>query len=102
MLGEEFGFLGTISVIGLIVIITFLGFKISNSNNQSDFNRLLGLGIISNFFFAAFINMSMVIGLLPVVGLPFPMVSYGGSSMLAYFIDFGIILSIQRSSQFRS
>ena len=102
MLGEEFGFLGTISVIGLIVIITFLGFKISNSNNQSDFNRLLGLGIISNFFFAAFINMSMVIGLLPVVGLPFPMVSYGGSSMLAYFIGFGIILSIQRSSQFRS
>ena len=102
MLGEEFGFLGTISVIGLIVIITFVGFKIANSNNQSEFNRLLGLGIISNFFFAAFINMSMVIGLLPVVGLPFPMVSYGGSSMLSYFLGFGIILSIQRSSQFRS
>jgi len=101
MLGEEFGFLGTISVIGLIIIITSVGFRISNSNNQTDFNRLLGLGIISNFFFAAFINMSMVIGLLPVVGLPFPLVSYGGSSMLSYFIGFGIILSIQRCSQYR-
>jgi len=56
---------------------------------------LLGFGIISNFFFAALINMSMVIGILPIVGLPLPLVSYGGSSMLTYFIGFGLILSIK-------
>ena len=98
MLGEEFGFVGTLSVIGLILTITYLGYKISNSNLQNNFERILGLGIISNFFYAAFINMSMVIGILPVVGLPFPMVSYGGSSMISYFIGFGIILSIHRNS----
>ena len=98
MLGEEFGFVGTLSVIGLILTITYLGYKISNSNFQNNFERISGLGIISNFFYAAFINMSMVIGILPVVGLPFPMVSYGGSSMISYFIGFGIILSIHRNS----
>ncbi len=98
MLGEEFGFIGTLSVIGLILIITYVGYKISNSNSQNQFNRILGLAIISNFFYAAIINMSMVIGILPVVGLPFPMVSYGGSSMISYFIGFGIILSIYRDS----
>ncbi len=97
MLGEEFGFIGTVSVIGLITVITSVGYRISNSLNQTNFNRLLGLGIISNFFFAAIINMSMVIGVLPVVGLPFPLVSYGGSSMVTYFIGFGIILSLHRS-----
>ena len=97
MLGEEFGFVGTLSVIGLILTITYLGYDL-NSNLQNNFERILGLGIISNFFYAAFINMSMVIGILPVVGLPFPMVSYGGSSMISYFIGFGIILSIHRNS----
>ena len=62
-----------------------------------NFKRILGYGVISNFFFAALINMSMVIGILPVVGLPLPLVSYGGSSMLTYFIGFGLILSLKIS-----
>ena len=96
MLGEEFGFLGTLSVIGLICLITYLAYHITGKFLHDNFNRMVGYGIITNFFFASFINMSMVIGILPIVGLPLPLVSYGGSSMLTYFIGFGIILSIDR------
>ena len=98
MLGEEFGFLGTISVIGLICLITYLTYSIASKSFSDNFNKMIGYGIISNFFFVSMINMSMVIGILPVVGLPLPLVSYGGSSMISYFIGFGIILSIDRSS----
>jgi len=101
MLGEEFGFLGTISVIGLIILITYLTYQISNYFTQDNFSRIVGFGIISNFFFASLINMSMVIGILPVVGLPLPLVSYGGSSMLSYFIGFGLILTLHRYSKLR-
>ena len=96
MLGEEFGFLGTLSVVGLIIIITSITYSVANKFNRDFFNRVLAYGLISNFFFAAMINMSMVIGLLPVVGLPLPLVSYGGSSMITYFIGFGLILSMER------
>ena len=97
MLGEEFGFLGTISVIGLICLITYLTYSIASKSFSDNFNKMIGYGIISNYFFVSMINMSMVIGILPVVGLPLPLVSYGGSSMVSYFIGFGIILSIDRS-----
>ena len=97
MLGEEFGFLGTISVIGLIGLITYLTYSIASKSFSDNFNKMIGYGIISNYFFVSMINMSMVIGILPVVGLPLPLVSYGGSSMISYFIGFGIILSIDRS-----
>ena len=97
MLGEEFGFLGTISVIGLICLITYLTYSIASKSFSNNFNKMIGYGIISNYFFVSMINMSMVIGILPVVGLPLPLVSYGGSSMISYFIGFGIILSIDRS-----
>ena len=96
MLGEEFGFLGTISVIGLICLITYLTYLITSRFLYNNFNRILGYGIISNFFFASMINISMVIGILPVVGLPLPLVSYGGSSMISYFIGFGLLLSMDR------
>ncbi len=97
MLGEEFGFLGTLSVIGLICLITYVAYTITGKFIHDNFNRIVGYGIISNFFFASLINMSMVIGILPIVGLPLPLVSYGGSSMITYFIGFGIILSLDRS-----
>ena len=97
MLGEEFGFLGTISVIGLICLITYLTYSIASKSFSDNFNKMVGYGIISNYFFVSMINMSMVIGILPIVGLPLPLVSYGGSSMISYFIGFGIILSIDRS-----
>ena len=70
-------FFGTISVIGLILIITYLTYQILNNSKINTFQRILGFGVISNFFFAALINISMVIGILPIVGLPLPLVSYG-------------------------
>ena len=99
MLGEEFGFLGTISVIGLICLITYLTYSIASKSFSDNFNKMIGYGIISNYFFVSMINMSMVIGILPVVGLPLPLVSYGGSSMISYFIGFGLILSIDRTKR---
>ena len=77
MLGEEFGFIGTVSVIGLICLITYLSYSITRKFLSDNFKRILGYGIISNFFFVSMINMSMVIGVLPVVGLTLPLVSYG-------------------------
>ena len=100
MLGEEFGFIGTLSVIGLICLITYVAYSISGKFIYDNFSRITGYGIISNFFFASLINMSMVIGILPVVGLPLPLVSYGGSSMLTYFFGFGVILALDRASKF--
>ncbi len=97
MLGEEFGFLGTVSVIGLIALITYLTYSITSNFSSNNFKRIIGYGIISNFFFVSMINMSMVIGILPVVGLTLPLVSYGGSSMISYFIGFGLILSLDRT-----
>ena len=91
MLGEV-GFFGTISVIGLIVLITYLTYQVVNNSKIDMFQRILGFGIISNFFCC---NDKYVYGyrILPIVGLPLPLVSYGGSSMLTYFIGFGLILS---------
>ena len=74
-----------------------MAYDITGRFIHNNFNRMVGIGIISNFFFASFINISMVIGILPIVGLPLPLVSYGGSSMLTYFIGFGIILSLDRN-----
>ena len=101
MLGEEFGFIGTLSVVGLICVITYVAYNITGRFVHDIFCRAVGYGIITNFFFASFINMSMVIGILPIVGLPLPLVSYGGSSMITYFIGFGILLSLDRNSKSR-
>ena len=97
MLGEEFGFLGTISVIGLFILIYITGYIISNSIEKNFFSKVVGISIITNFFLSGTINMAMVMGLTPVVGIPLPMVSYGGSSMITYFFGFGLLLSIELS-----
>ena len=97
MLGEEFGFLGTISVIGLFILIYITGYMISNSIEKSFFSKVVGISIITNFFLSGTINMAMVMGLTPVVGIPLPLVSYGGSSMITYFFGFGLLLSIELS-----
>ena len=97
MLGEEFGFLGTLSVIGLFVLICIIGYIMSNSIEKNSFSKVVGIAVISNFFISGAINMAMVMGLMPVVGIPLPLVSYGGSSMITYFFGFGLLLSIELS-----
>ena len=62
--------------------------------SQSTYTRLLLTSLISTFFLSGFVNIAMVMGMLPVVGIPLPLVSYGGTAMLTFFAFFGLIMSI--------
>ncbi|MEL6203876.1 MAG: rod shape-determining protein RodA [Pseudomonadota bacterium] len=91
-LAEEFGFLGAVSLLvlyGLIILFCL----ISAMTNSDRFAALLTIGIAGAFFLYFAVNMSMVMGLAPVVGVPLPLVSYGGSAMLVLLIAFGLVQS---------
>lgn len=91
-LGEEFGFVGVFSLLvlyGLILLFCY----VSAMQNKDRFSLLLILGIAANFFFYLAINLAMVMGLAPVVGIPLPFLSYGGSAMLVLLVAFGLIQS---------
>lgn len=93
MLAEEFGMVGGIALLGLYGLVLFYGFMIAvRCRNQ--FGRLLALGVTSSLFLYVFINMAMVMGLIPVVGVPLPLVSYGGTSMLTLLVGFGLVLAV--------
>lgn len=92
--GEEFGFVGSVILITLYMLIIFRGFYIT-VNAQNTFSRLLAGSLTCTLFISFFINMGMVTGILPVVGIPLPLVSYGGSSMVTIMASFGILMSIQ-------
>lgn len=91
---EEFGFLGTIILITLYMLIVIRGLYIA-MNAQDTFTRLLAGSITITFFLSFFVNMGMVTGILPVVGLPLPLVSYGGSSLVTSMASFGMLMSIK-------
>lgn len=91
-LAEEFGFVGAGSLLLLYLGIILLS-VISALRNASRYGSLLTLGIAATFFFFFAVNMSMVMGLAPVVGVPLPLVSYGGSAMLILMIGFGLVQS---------
>lgn len=91
-LAEEFGFIGGISLLALYALI-ILFCVISAVMNRDRFSSLLTLGIALNFFLFFAVNMSMVMGLAPVVGVPLPLVSYGGSAMLVLLLAFGLVQS---------
>ncbi len=91
-LGEEFGFIGAISLLALYMLI--IAFCIwAALANRDRFSSLLTLGIALNFFLYFALNMAMVMGLAPVVGVPLPLVSYGGSAMLVLLAAFGLVQS---------
>ncbi|TCP41474.1 rod shape-determining protein RodA [Rhodovulum marinum] len=91
-LAEEFGFLGGVSLLALYVLI--IVFCISSAmKNKDRFSSLLTLGIAATFFLFFALNMSMVMGMAPVVGVPLPLVSYGGSAMLVLMAAFGLVQS---------
>lgn len=92
--GEEFGFVGSAILIVLFMLIVMRGIYIT-INAQDTFSRLLAGSITCTFFVSFFINMGMVTGILPVVGIPLPLISYGGSSMVTMMSSFGILMSIQ-------
>tara|TARA_X000001036_G_scaffold153696_1_gene145855 strand:+ start:4024 stop:5148 length:1125 start_codon:yes stop_codon:yes gene_type:complete len=92
LFSEEFGFIGSIILLILYSIIIFRIIRIGMFS-RSFFGRLFCFGFGSAIFVYILVNMSMVLGLLPVVGSPLPIMSYGGSSMLATMIGFGIVMS---------
>ncbi len=96
--GEEFGFMGSVALIVLLLAIVGRGLYIS-VQAQDTFSRLLAGSISLTFFICFFVNMSMVSGILPVVGIPLPLVSYGGTSMVTIMAGFGILMSIHTHRQ---
>ena len=91
-LAEEFGFIGGVSLLGLYALI--IVFCVATAlSNKDRFSSLLTLGIALTFFLYFAVNMSMVMGLAPVVGVPLPLVSYGGSAMLVLMVAFGLVQS---------
>ena len=91
--GEEFGLIGLLLLITLYMIIIGRGLMIA-MNAPTTFSRLLSGAITMTFFTYAFVNIGMVTGVLPVVGVPLPLVSYGGTAILSMFMGFGILMSI--------
>jgi rod shape determining protein RodA len=94
VLAEEFGLLGVLFLLFLYLLVLGRGFYIALTA-QDTFSRLLAGSIVLTFFFYAFVNMAMVSGLMPVVGLPLPLVSKGGTSIVTLLIGFGILMSVQ-------
>ena len=89
---EEWGFFGGVFLLGLVGIILLYGGWIAMRCRHS-FGRLMAFGLMVNFSIFIFINVSMVMGLIPVVGVPFPMLSYGGTAMMTVIIGFGLMMS---------
>lgn len=95
-LGEEFGFIGGCILIYTYVILILRGFVIA-ARAPTLFSRLMAGSITMSFFTYCFINMGMVSGILPVVGVPLPFISYGGTAMVTLGLSFGILMSISKS-----
>jgi len=93
MLAEEFGMVGALALLGLYTLILVYGFAIAISS-RNQFGRLLTLGIMTTFFLYLFINVAMVMGLIPVVGVPLPLISYGGTAMITLLFGFGLVMSV--------
>ena len=96
--GEEFGLVGNVVLILLYMLIIARGFMIA-ANASTVFSRLTAGAITLTFFTYAFVNMGMVSGILPVVGVPLPMISYGGTALLSILVGFGILMSIATHKQ---
>ena len=93
VIGEEFGLLGILVLLATYLFIVYRGLYIA-TQAQTTFGKLLAGALVLTFFIYVFVNIGMVSGILPVVGLPLPLVSYGGTSMVTLMAGFGIVMSI--------
>lgn len=92
MFGEEWGMVGGLFLLSLYVLLVGYGYAIA-LRCRSQFGRLVALGITTTFFLYFFINTAMVMGLVPVVGVPLPLISYGGTAMLSLLFGWGLVMS---------
>lgn len=93
VLSEEFGFVGSMLTLILFLVLFGVGLRIA-ATARDKFGALLCVGVLAYMFWHMFVNIGMVIGLLPIVGVPLPLLSYGGSSMLTTMLGMGIISSV--------
>ncbi len=93
VLAEEFGMVGALAILILYFLLLVYGFVIALSC-RNQFGRLVGVGLTTQFFLYMFVNVAMVMGLIPVVGIPLPLVSYGGTAMMTLLICVGFLLSV--------
>jgi rod shape determining protein RodA len=96
VIGEEFGFIGSIFVIGIFLIL-FLRILKLTFNTKDEFLSLVSIGILSVYLIHFIINLGMVVGILPVIGIPLPFISYGGSSLLVNMFMLGIVANLYRT-----
>ena len=100
LIGEEFGFLGSIFIILLFFMLISVCYFISIKCFHV-YGKLIALGVASNLFIYVFMNIAMVSGLMPVVGIPLPLISYGGSVMLSIMISIGLILNVELNYNYK-
>jgi rod shape determining protein RodA len=93
MLAEEAGLVGALGLLALFLILIAYGFAFG-LRARSQFGRLLAMGVTMTVFLYVAINIAMVTGLIPVVGVPLPLISYGGTAMLTVLTGFGLMLSV--------
>ena len=96
VIGEEFGFIGSIIVVGIFLILFLRILKLSY-NTKDEFLGLVSMGILSVYLIHFIINLGMVVGILPVIGIPLPFISYGGSSLLVNMFMLGILANLYRT-----
>ena len=95
VVGEELGFVGVIATLGLLAFVIFR--SIYNAQTARDnLGLFIVMGIVGMFFFHLIVNVGMVIGFMPITGIPLPFLSYGGSSVLTAFIAIGLVISVRR------
>lgn len=96
VIGEEFGFVGSIVIVALFLFLFLKILKISY-NSKDEFLSLITIGVLSVYFVHFLINLGMVVGIMPVVGIPLPFISYGGSSLIVNMFMLGIVANIYRT-----
>ena len=90
---EEFGFIGTVFILLLYMLLILICFYIA-FQSMTNFGRIIAIGVGINLFLYVSLNTSMVIGILPIVGVPLPLLSYGGTVMLSVMISFGLLQNV--------
>jgi rod shape determining protein RodA len=100
VLAEETGFLGAITLLSLYGVMLYYGYRLA-LESRSVFSRLLIFGVMMMFFWHVFINVGMVTGFLPIVGVPLPLMSYGGTSLLTFMIAFSFVHAAANQSETR-
>lgn len=93
VLSEEHGFIGSVFTVSLFIVLYLMGIRIA-TQARDKFGSLIVIGVLSYLFWHMFVNMSMVIGLMPIVGVPLPLLSYGGSSLVATMAGLGLVSSV--------